>query len=393
VAGKEKPYKVYRGGRVRGPARLGGDRKDDGSSKKADRGYDGGRADGAGQPKPKRRRRWGRIVALTLSILLILCLVWVTLGYLAVRRGVKAANERLPQSAYNSLTPGEGSILSTPTNTLILGADVGAHFHGREATGGRSDSIMLLRTDPDDHRLTYLSIPRDLRAEIPGHGADRVNAAYALGGPALAIDTVEKLTGLPVNHVIVVDFATFKDVVDTVGGITINNPTPILSNFECPFKGAAACAKFKGWRFKKGTLHLDGRRALIYSRVRKNSLNPGDSDITRGERQQRVTQALMGKITGFSGFLHMPFWGDDIVKPLATDLSTYELIQLTWVRKRASGSKTLKCHLGGTPASIGGADVIESSEDNALVIAMITGRTAPQRPPAGQIYAPGCFVG
>jgi LCP family protein required for cell wall assembly len=391
VAGKDKPYKVYKGGRTRGPARLGRDRKDDGSRDKLDRGYDGGKADGAS--KPKRRRRWSRIVALTLSVLLILCLVWVTLGYLAVRRGVKAANERLPQSAYRALTPAEGSMLSTPTNTLILGADVGAHFHGREATGGRSDSIMLLRTDPDDHRLSYLSIPRDLRVEIPGHGADRVNAAYALGGPALAIDTVEKLTGLPVNHVIVVDFATFKDVVDTVGGITINNPGAILSDFECPFKGAAACAKFKGWRFKKGTIHLDGRRALIYARVRKNSLNPGDSDITRGERQQRVTQALMGKITGFSGFLHMPFWGDDIVKPLATDLSTNELIELTWVRKRASGSKTLKCHLGGTPTSIGGASEIESSEDNALVIAMITGRSAPQRPPKGQIYAPGCFVG
>ena len=81
------------------------------------------------------------------------------------------------------------------------------------------------------------------------------------------------------------------------------------------------------------------------------------------------------------------------MKPLATDLSTNELIELTWVRKRASSSKTLKCHLGGTPTSIGGADEIESSEDNALVIAMITGRSAPQRPPKGQIYAPGCFVG
>ena len=392
MAGKDKPYKVYKGGRTRGPARLGSDRKDGGSSDKPPKGYDGRQADGAPKPK-RRRRRWGRIAGIAILVLVLLAVTWLTLGYLAVRRGVKAANERLPQSAYRALTPAEGSMLSTPTNTLILGADVGAHFHGREATGGRSDSIMLLRTDPNDHRLSYLSIPRDLRVEIPGHGADRVNAAYALGGPALAIQTVEKLTGLPVNHVIVVDFATFKDVVDTVGGITINNPGPILSDFECPFKGAAACAKFKGWRFKKGTIHLDGRRALIYARVRKNSLNPGDSDITRGERQQRVTQALMGKITGVSGFLHMPFWGDDIVKPLATDLSTNELIELTWVRKRASSSKTLKCHLGGTPTSIGGADEIESSEDNALVIAMITGRSAPQRPPKGQIYAPGCFVG
>ncbi len=390
MAGKDKPYKVYKGGRSRGPVKLGGDRKDARSSDKQDRGYDGRPADQT--PKPRRKRRWGRWVALGLLVLVLLTLAWAVLGYLAVRRGVHAANERLPQSAYRALSPSDGSILSTPTNTLILGADVGKNFKGREATGGRADSILLLRTDPDEHRLAYLSIPRDLRVEIPGHGADKINAAYSFGGPALAIETVEKLTGLPVQHVVIVDFATFRDVVDAVGGITINNPTPIVSKFDCPLK-PDKCAAFKGWRFNKGEIELNGQRALIYARVRKNELNPGDSDITRGERQQRVTQALLGKVTGVSGFFHLPFWGDDVVKPLATDLSTNELLALTWVRKRAASSKTLKCHLGGTPAFAGDASVLESSEDNPLVIAMITGRSAPQRPPKGQLFAPGCFVG
>ena len=91
----------------------------------------------------------------------------------------------------------------------MLGADVGANRKDR-AGRGRSDSIMLLRTDPDDHRLSFLSIPRDLRVEIPGYGADKINAAYQFGGPALAVQTVAALTGMPVNHIVVVDFATFR---------------------------------------------------------------------------------------------------------------------------------------------------------------------------------------
>jgi LCP family protein required for cell wall assembly len=385
VAGKDKPYKVYRGGRARGPAKPLKQRKEP-------------ETDGAAPKPPSPRggwrswRRWRRIAVSVVVGLVLLTLVWALLGYLAVRRGVEAANQRLDRQAYAALAPEDGSLLSTPANTLILGADVGG---GRmDRTGrGRSDSIMVLRTDPDDHRLSYLSIPRDLRVEIPGRGADKINAAYAYGGAGLAVDTVEQLTGLPIQHVIVVDFGTFPEVVDAVGGITIQNPTAILSNpFDCPGT-PQQCATWKGWRFNKGEIHLDGRRALVYARVRENQLATGESDITRGERQQRVVQALMDKVTGISGFLRLPFIGDDIVAPLATDLSTNQLLQMTWVRKRAAAGKTLRCRLGGEPSTVDGASVIVSSEDNGDVILQLTGRSAPQRPPKGRPFAPGCFVG
>jgi polyisoprenyl-teichoic acid--peptidoglycan teichoic acid transferase len=383
VAGKEKPYKLYRGGRVKGPVkplREGRDTRRDGDGR--DR-----------KPvKPKRRRRVRRTIVLLLVGLVIVALVWALLGYLAVRRGVGDANERLGDAAARALAPSDGSILSTPTNILVLGADAGGRREDRQGTG-RSDSIMLIRTDPGDHRISYLSLPRDLRVEIPGRGVDKINAAYSYGGPALSVQTVQNLTGLGMNHVIVVDFATFKEVIDAVGGITIQNPKPVLSNpFDCPFTGAERCARFKGWRFKQGDIELDGRRALIYARIRKNQLDPSESDITRGERQQRVLQGLTDEILGVSGFLRMPFIGDDIVKPLATDLSTNELLGLSWVRWRAAADKTLRCRFGGTPVD-DGASYIQPSEDNALVIAQITGKSAPQRPPRGQPFAPGCFVG
>ena len=83
---------------------------------------------------------------------------------------------------------------------------------------GRSDSILLVRVDPGRNRIAELSIPRDLRVTIPGHGDDRINAAYTLGGPALAIQTVRALTGIPINHVVLVDFSGFRELVDALGG-------------------------------------------------------------------------------------------------------------------------------------------------------------------------------
>ncbi len=391
MPGKEKPYRVYRGGRSRGPIKP---LRPKPAPPREERGAWGDDGDGyAGTheaPAPRKRRRWGRWVLGVVLFLVILLAVWLLLGYLAFRSGVKEANDRLPPAAERALSPQEGALWTNPTNILVLGADVGAA--GRTGTG-RADSILVVHTDPDDHRIAQLSIPRDLRVQIPGHGEDRINAAYALGGPALAIRTVQNVTGLAINHVVLVDLATFGDVVDAVGGITVNVKKPILSKFECPFGTPARCQEWPGWRFRKGEQELNGRRALIYSRVRKNELDPSDSDLTRGERQQQVTQAISNKVVGFYGFSRMPFMGDDLVKPLATDLSANEIIQLGWVKFRAPASQSLSCHLGGSLADIGGASVILGSEDNAEVIQMILGESAPQPSPPGQPLEPGCRVG
>ena len=382
---KEKPYKLYRGGRVRGPVKAAPPRERPALARDGD-GYREAPAE------PRKERRWRRRILLAVGLLLVLVLAWALLGYLAFRSGVKEANARLDRSAERALAPPEGSILSSPTNLLLLGADVGESV--RRTGRGRADSIMLVRTDPDEDRIAYVSLPRDLRVDIPGRGADKINAAYAIGGPALAIDTVEQLTGLPINHVVVVDFDGFKDAIDAVGGITVNVRKPILSNrFECPLGSKARCARWQGWRFRAGRQEMDGRRALVYARIRVNRLDPNESDITRGERQQHVIQALADKVASPSGFLRMPLIGDDLVKPLATDLTAGEILSLAWVKFRAADDKTLRCRLGGDPVSEAGASYLQSSEDNALVIAMITGKSAPQRPPAGQPFAPGCFVG
>jgi polyisoprenyl-teichoic acid--peptidoglycan teichoic acid transferase len=390
VASKDKPYRVYRGGRVKGPVPTGAEPKKGRASEPAP----GDGRDAYSRPKPSRRRRakrWLRVGLVVLLVLLLATAVWGLLGYLAFRSGVKEANDRLDSRAYAALAPQDGLMLSNPSTILVLGTDEGPQREGPF----RSDAIMLVRTDPDEHRIALLSVPRDLRVEIPGRGADKVNAAYAYGGSTLAIRTIQALTGIPVNHVIVVNFTKFRDVIDTLGGITVKVPNRILSNkFACPYSTQARCDRWPGWRFDKGEQELDGRHALVYARIRINQLDPSENDLTRGARQQAVVQGVADEITSFSTFLRMPFIGDELAAPLATDLSANEFLQLGWVKWRTPSSGILRCRLGGTIADLDGQSFIIGSEDNASIIAMVEGKAAPQRArPGSGPFGPGCQVG
>jgi LCP family protein required for cell wall assembly len=372
----DKPYRLYRGGRTKGRVPL-----------EPRTGPPGGPTKPAG-PKGPRRRRWALWIGLGFAGLLVLFVLWSVLGYLSFSRGVDKANNRLPRRALNRLANQDGSLLSNPTTILVVGTD-GGSAPGR-GDARRSDSLLLIRTDPGKNRLSYLSIPRDLRVDIPGHGADKINSANQFGGPALTIATVRALTGLPIQHVVVVDFDGFKDLIDALGGIDLTVPKPILSNkFDCPYP-PKRCADWKGWRFGKGRQHMDGRRALVYSRIRTNQLDPSDTDISRTTRQQAVAEAVGGKVAGLGTFLRLPFMGDSLAAPVATDLSAWDLAKLGWVRFRADDKRALHCRLGGQPSTIGGQSVLVGTEDNVEVVSMFLRRSAALAPVKGSPYAPGC---
>jgi polyisoprenyl-teichoic acid--peptidoglycan teichoic acid transferase len=382
---EEKPYRIYKGGRAKGklPTLPRPERRPklDGASPRTRE-----------RKRAPRRRRYARWFAILLGLFLAWLTAWSLASYFSFRDGVKAANARLPQSVRKQLAGQGGLLLTHSTTILLLGTD---HADLRSRSGLRhSDSIMLVRTDPSHHRIYYLSIPRDLYVPIPGHGEERINSAMQIGGPTLAIATIRQLTGLDVNHVAIVDFGQFEDLINRVGGIDVYVPERILSNrFDCPYT-AARCASWKGWRFAKGKQHMNGHRALIYSRIRENQLNPADNDITRAERQQAVIQALLSKLSSFGTFFDLPFAGGDLLKPLTTDLTPGELIQLGWVKFRSGSDRAVHCRLGGNPDTIGGASVIRPSEEDRNVIAMVRGESAPQPPPPGSgTYGPGCVTG
>ena len=327
---------------------------------------------------------------LAVLVFLLLVLVWSVASYLSFRKGVQEANKRLAPGVTQALAEKRGLMLTSPTTILILGTD---HAATAERAGiQHSDSILIVRTDPSRHRIVYLSIPRDLRVDIPGYGPDRINVAFQLGGAERAVRTISGYTGLAINHVIVVDFADFRRLIDALGGVDINVPAPIVTNsFDCPYS-AERCASWQGYRFAKGKQHMDGRRALVYSRIRENRLNPGESDVTRGARQQQVVDAMLAKITSFQTMLKLPWIGDDLLSPMATDLSAGELMQLGWLKLRAE--RTIHCRLGGEPANYGGGAMLAPVEENFSVIHMVEGNTSPQPPlPGAGSYAPGCRTG
>jgi LCP family protein required for cell wall assembly len=393
MAEQEKPYRTYRGGRAKGKVPSATPR----TPRRSGEGREG-RRDEAGGPRtdyrgpgvrPDRRKkvRWGRRVAIGAIVFLLLVVVWAIASWFAFSSGVSKANKQLTPDARSALVSQSGLLLSHPTTVLLLGTD-NSQIGGR--TGDRhSDSILLLRTDPSHHRLYYLSIPRDLTVPIPGYGTQKINAAFQIGGPALAIKTIRAFTGTDINHIVVVNFADFKDLINALGGIDVNVPKPIRSNrFDCPYATQTRCSQWQGWRFRKGTQHMSGERALIYSRIRENMLDPAENDVTRGARQQLVMDALASKFTSPGTLIGLPFNGGALAKPLTTDLSAGQLMQLGWVKFRASSSSSVHCRLGG---DLGGSGTGSPSEDNPATIAMFLGKSAPQ-PPTGP-FNPGCVTG
>jgi LCP family protein required for cell wall assembly len=391
MAREEKPYRVYRGGRAKGKVPTATSRPGRQASTAAPKG--GGKSPtpaeyrGPGARSTARRPRWGRRIGIGVVLLLVLLVVWGVAAWFAFSSGVSDANKRLDPNAKLALASESGLLLSHPTTILMLGTDH-AQVGGR--TGDQhSDSIMLLRTDPSHHRLYYLSIPRDIQVPIPGSSTQKINAAFQLGGPALAIKTVRQFTGIDINHVIVVNFADFKDLINALGGITVDVPKPIRSNrFDCPYPTQARCDQWQGWRFHKGTQTMSGERALIYSRIRENMLDPSENDVTRGARQQTVMNAVASKFASPGVLLKMPFSGSSLAKPLTTDLSSGQLVQIGWVKFRSSDAAAVHCRLGG---DLGGNGTGSPSEDNPATIAMFLGKSAPQ--PPTDPFGPGCVIG
>ena len=160
-----------------------------------------------------------------------------------------------------------------PQTILLLGSDKRPDdaTDGGAGTGARSDTIILVRLDPDEQATALMSLPRDLKVQIPGHGVDKINAAYSLGGPKLTTDTVKQLTGLSINHVINVDFKGFQKAIDAIGCIYTDVDRRYYND----------TAEFAYINVPAGYQQMCGDKALQYARFRHE-----DSDLVRGIRQQ-----------------------------------------------------------------------------------------------------------
>ncbi len=188
-----------------------------------------------------------------------------------------------------------------PFSVLLLGVDTGALGRTEQ---GRSDTMMVATVNPSTNESVLVSLPRDTYAEIVGHNTqDKINHAYAFGGAAMSMDTVEKLLDIPINHYIIINMEGIESLVDAVGGIEVNNP------FEFTYEGTT---------FPKGKQKLDGELALKYSRMRYDD---PEGDYGRQARQRQIISGIANQVLSTTGLTNYQSILTTMGENVKTDLS------------------------------------------------------------------------
>ncbi len=226
-------------------------------------------------------------------------------------------------------------------NLLVMGSD---RRSNDPSLGGRSDTLMVVHIDPDLDYLSVLSLPRDLRVNIPGHGKGKLNTAFAYGGPALAIRTIEQTTGIDINHYLEVGFDAFADIVDSLGGVYVDVDKRYIND---------------KWYWEPidlwpGYQLLDGGDALDYVRFRHDR----NMDFGRMERQQRFMTALREQAMGWDLPFKLPGLISALFRNVATDLDTNEILRLARWGIGLSGDRIRGITLVGSTPNIGGASYV-----------------------------------
>lgn len=175
-----------------------------------------------------------------------------------------------------ALTPAQLLEAGEPVSILLLGVDTGDLGRTEQ---GRSDSMVVVTINPHTQKTTLLSIPRDTYTEIVGYGTtDKINHAYAFGGTAMSINTVQQMLEIPIDFYVMVNMAGIQEIVDAVGGITVESPLAFNQN---------------GFDFVQGTNRLDGEAALAFARMRYE--DPA-GDTGRQGRQRLIIEGVIRKL-------------------------------------------------------------------------------------------------
>lgn len=261
-----------------------------------------------------RRTRWTRV----LKWFVIWVVSWLILSAVLFVVSATIQQGKISDET-NSALGGGGNLLTSPGNVLVMGLDErekGSKEPGAFAGPPRTDTLMLLRTGGGEARR--LSILRDSYAEIPGYQAQKINAAYALGGAPLTIKTVENFMNvgggnMKINHIITVDFERFPALIDALGGVKVE------------VKQRCIRSTFGGKTFKlnRGEHDLTGEQALRFARVRKNECDPSEDDRDRAARQQQVMSAMKGKAWNPLTFVRLPWIAWAAPKAFVTDMSPF----------------------------------------------------------------------
>jgi LCP family protein required for cell wall assembly len=287
----------------------------------------GGAGRGRGRSRPRARggrwRRWTTPKRIVLGLLALIA-GWLLLSLLLFLISSHFNRTPLEANVAGALDPA-GNPLTSANNILVLGSDrrqKNSKEPGAEKSGpGRSDTILLIRTGGG--HSARLSIPRDTIVQLPnGQGLQKINAAHAFGGARESVEVIKKWLGVPINHVVEVNFENFPQLIDAMGGVDYTGAC-VISKVDGGFANGGYTL-----RLPAGTHHINGKQALALARTRENLCQPNANDIQREEHQQALFNAMKSRLLSPSSFFRLPWIAWNAPPAIISDMSGGTLLSL-----------------------------------------------------------------
>jgi polyisoprenyl-teichoic acid--peptidoglycan teichoic acid transferase len=260
-----------------------------------------------------KKRKWLKILIISFIVLFLAVGAYAYSVYHSLSKAVDTMNQPLDRTKSDKRDKGVSLKNSQPFTVLLLGVDK------RKNDRGRSDSIIVLAVNPKNESVEMISIPRDTRTEIVGKGkSDKINHAYAFGGVDMSINTVEKFLDIPIDYYVEINMEGFKDIVDAVGGVSVQNDLDF---------------SYEGVHFPTGTLKLSGERALKYSRMRYEDPR---GDFGRQTRQRQIIQGVIQEGASLKSLTNYTDIFQALGNNVKTNLSFDEMVKIQSNYKDAS---------------------------------------------------------
>ncbi|XJZ26981.1 LytR family transcriptional regulator [Bacillota bacterium Lsc_1132] len=276
----------------------------------------------------KKKRIWLRVTGIVLLLLVIAGGAYAFSVYKSLKDTVATMNQPIDRKQSAKRTEPVALTKKQPFSVLMLGVDE------RQGDKGRSDTIIVLTVNPNNKSVKMLSIPRDTRTEIVGKGKlDKINHAYAFGDIPMAMDTIEKFLDIPIDYYMKINMEGFKDIVDAVGGVTVQNNLDFSNG---------------GYHFPVGPVTLNGDKALSFTRMRYDDPR---GDFGREERQRMIIQAIIHKGTSVSSLTNYSSILQAIGKNVKTNLTFDEMVDIQKNYKDA-GNNIQQMQIKGTGTRI-----------------------------------------
>lgn len=262
----------------------------------------------------KKPALWKRIAKWSLLSILAIALIAGAAGFFWVYHTLGKVGEDT-EFVYEAkqvldIPPPDG-----PVNILVMGTD-----EDPDGDSKRSDTMMLVRLNPDNNCISVLSIPRDLLVDIPGVGEDKINAAYAIGGITLASETVRELTGEEIHHIIRINYTGFAQAVDSVGGVYVDVDQRYYNDNTDVYYGE----EYEPIDIQPGYQRLSGSDALDFVRYRHT-----DSDFVRIKRQQNFINDVKAQTVKWGNVTNIPSVADAFASNTDSDIGRADILSYT----------------------------------------------------------------